>query len=60
MPLFDFECKECGEKLEKFVKNDKEEVVCPVCESRMEKVFSAQYKIRMDNYRNQKAGKRYV
>jgi len=34
MPLFEYECKECGEKFEKLIfSSDSEKVKCPNCGS---------------------------
>ncbi|MCB9450074.1 MAG: zinc ribbon domain-containing protein [Anaerolineaceae bacterium] len=33
MPLFEFDCIECGEPFEKLVRNSSKEITCPVCGS---------------------------
>ncbi len=33
MPLFEFDCVECGEPFEKLVRNSSAEIVCPACGS---------------------------
>jgi putative FmdB family regulatory protein len=33
MPLFEFDCIECGEPFEKLVRNSSTEIVCPACGS---------------------------
>ncbi len=42
MPIFEFKCKDCGEKFEKLVfSSDKEKIKCPKCNSEnVNKVFS--------------------
>jgi len=33
MPLFEFQCKKCGNEFEELVKNSEEKVQCPKCSS---------------------------
>ncbi|MBZ0276002.1 MAG: zinc ribbon domain-containing protein [Anaerolineae bacterium] len=33
MPLFEFDCVECGEPFEKLVRNSTTEIACPTCGS---------------------------
>ena len=35
MPIYEYRCLNCGERFEKLVRSseDKEEIVCPVCQS---------------------------
>ena len=40
MPVYEYKCKECGEKFEKLVKMDAE-VRCPKCGGEVEKLISA-------------------
>ena len=42
MPIFEFKCKECGEKFEKLLfSSDKDKIKCPKCNSEnVSKVFS--------------------
>ena len=42
MPIFEFKCKDCGEKFEKLIfSSDKEKIKCPKCNSEnVNKVFS--------------------
>ncbi|MFH1009427.1 MAG: zinc ribbon domain-containing protein [Candidatus Latescibacterota bacterium] len=41
MPIYEYECKECGEESEMLVRSSEEQVVCPSCgSSAMEKGFS--------------------
>ena len=42
MPIFEFKCKNCGEKFEKLVfSTDKDKIKCPKCKSEdVSKVFS--------------------
>ena len=42
MPIFEFKCKDCGEKFEKLLfSSDKDKIKCPKCNSEnVNKVFS--------------------
>ena len=33
MPLFDFECQDCGEQFEALVRHNSGTITCPACES---------------------------
>lgn len=41
MPVFDFRCSECGEKVEKIVSSAVREIECPKCGGKAEKQLSA-------------------
>lgn len=60
MKLFDFECLKCGTVFESLVKSEEEAPACKECNGPTKKIFSANYKIRMDDYRNRKVGHRYT
>ena len=34
MPIFDFVCQKCGKEFEKLVRNEKDVLKCPSCESK--------------------------
>jgi putative FmdB family regulatory protein len=43
MPIYEYQCKDCGEEFEKFVRsmNSQEEIICPKCgSSETKKAFS--------------------
>jgi putative FmdB family regulatory protein len=41
MPLYEYECKSCGQTIEALVRTDEEPVACPECGSQgIEKLFS--------------------
>lgn len=41
MPLFEYECKKCGNRFEKLVLHESDKVVCTMCFSdKVEKLFS--------------------
>ena len=41
MPLYDFECKNCGHEEEILVKLDEDDPNCSKCDERMDKVISS-------------------
>lgn len=41
MPIYEFECKECGENFEELVSPSQDDIKCPKCGSdKVEKLFS--------------------
>jgi len=34
MPIFEYQCKDCGHKFEKLILGEKEEIRCPKCDSK--------------------------
>lgn len=40
MPLLEYRCPKCGKKFDELVKKCDEEVVCPACGERAERVWS--------------------
>lgn len=40
MPLFEYECKTCGEKIELFVKNQTSTPLCKKCGAPLSRVYS--------------------
>lgn len=40
MPIFDCECKECGQITEQFLKTDEQPLECPVCKGETKRVFT--------------------
>jgi len=41
MPIYEFQCKKCGHKLEEYYTTYKETLICPNCQSKMYKIISA-------------------
>jgi putative FmdB family regulatory protein len=41
MPIFEYNCKKCGYKFDRMVFRADNEVKCPICQSRVEKLFSS-------------------
>ncbi|MBI5439806.1 MAG: zinc ribbon domain-containing protein [Deltaproteobacteria bacterium] len=40
MPLYEYQCEECGHDFERLVFHDEEEVRCPKCRGDVRKLFS--------------------
>jgi putative FmdB family regulatory protein len=41
MPIYEYNCMDCGKEFEVLVSNDKEKVVCPTCKkTNLKKLFS--------------------
>lgn len=40
MPIFEFQCRECGEKVEKILRAPVEEIACPHCGKTAKKLVS--------------------
>lgn len=40
MPVLEYLCKECGKRFDELVRKCDEEVVCPVCGARAERLWS--------------------
>lgn len=41
MPIYEYKCKECGQKIELLVLNKQDEISkCPKCNGEMQKIFS--------------------
>ena len=40
MPVYEFECKKCGEVIEKIVRMDTRSVRCPKCYQQADKIMS--------------------
>lgn len=34
MPIFEYRCKQCGERFERIVFGSPDQIVCPLCQSR--------------------------
>ena len=50
MPIYEYRCKECGERIEVLIRSEKDLPSCPNCGStRMEKLISAP-QVRMDGF----------
>ena len=41
MPIFEYECRKCGESFEKLVKNQSETVQCVKCGGQVERLLSS-------------------
>jgi len=42
MPIYEYECSECGNRFERFVRSSEEEITCEECGStQLEKLVSA-------------------
>lgn len=39
MPLLDYKCKKCGKEFSELVKNCADDVLCPVCKVKAERVY---------------------
>lgn len=39
MPVFRYACKQCGNTFEELVRSYEEEVICPVCKTKAERVW---------------------
>lgn len=42
MPILEYKCPQCGRKFDELVKRHDEEVDCPVCKARAERVWSGE------------------